>query len=99
MPETVFDIVTEDPQVQHVAAEGTPPGVRESGREEAQKAAAGVSQEAARHEGPLPDKRVTATQLDKEEEHIQGDQSIRDHRNSPARAVIITDGEHKLFLL
>jgi hypothetical protein len=76
-----------------------PPGVHEHGTEERQEITSGIGQEAGRHEGPLHNKRVTATQLYQEEEHIQGDQGIRDHRNGPARGIIITDWEHEIFLL
>jgi len=61
VPETVFHIIAEDPQVKHVAEEVNPPGVHEHGSEERQEITAGIGQEAARNEGLLLNKSVTAT--------------------------------------
>jgi hypothetical protein len=73
--------------------------VHEHGSEERQPITAGIGKEAARHESPLSNKRVTATQLYKEKQDIQSDQGIRDQRNSSTRGIIITDWEHKIYLL
>jgi hypothetical protein len=78
MPETVFHIVAEDPQVKHVAPEVNPPGVHEHGTEERQEITAGIGKEAPRHESPLSNKRVTTTQLYQEKQDVHSDQGIRD---------------------
>jgi hypothetical protein len=51
------------------------------------------------NESPFHNKSVTATQLYKEEQDVQRDQSICDQRYSSARAIIIADWEHKIYLL
>jgi hypothetical protein len=74
--------------------------MHEHGGEERQKITGGIGKESARNESPLHNKRVTATQLDKEKQPVQSDQYIRDQRKSSASAIIITDGEeHKIYLL
>jgi hypothetical protein len=60
MPETVFYIVAEYPQVEHVAAQMKPAGVHEHGREEGQGISDGVSHKAGRHKSPFLDESVTA---------------------------------------
>jgi hypothetical protein len=100
MPETVFHIITEDPQVKHVAQEVNPASVHEHGGEDRQEITTGVGKEAVRNEGPLHNKSVTATQLYKEKQDVQSDQGIRDQRHSSASGIIITDWEeHKIYLL
>jgi hypothetical protein len=59
----------------------------------------GIGKEAARNESPLPNKSVTATQLYKEKQDVESDQGIRDQRNGSARGIIITDWDHKIYLL
>ena len=44
MPETVFYIVAEYPQVKHVASEVNSPGVHEHGAEERQEITSGIGQ-------------------------------------------------------
>jgi hypothetical protein len=73
--------------------------MHEHGSEERQKIAEGIGKEAARNESPPFNKGVTATQLYKEKQDVQSDQGIRDQRNSSAAAIIITDWEHKIYLL
>jgi hypothetical protein len=99
VPETVFHIVTEDPQVQHVASQVKPPGMHEHGREDRQTIAEGIRKEAAGNEGPRLNKSVTAALLDKEEQDVQSDQGIRDQRNSSASGIVIADWEHGIDLL
>jgi hypothetical protein len=70
VPETVFHIVTEDPQVKHVTSQVNPPGMHEHGSEERQKIAEGIGNEAARDESPLPNEGVTAAQLYKEKQDV-----------------------------
>jgi hypothetical protein len=73
--------------------------MHEHGSEERQKITEGIGKEAARNESPLPNKSVTATQLYKEKQDVQSDQGIRDQWNSSARGIIITDWEHRTYLL
>src|SRR5580765_5906560 len=73
--------------------------MHEHGREERRKITEGVGKEAARNEGPLPNKSITAALLYKEKQDVQSDQGIRDQRNSSARGIIITDWEHETYLL
>jgi hypothetical protein len=73
--------------------------MHEHGSEERQKITEGIAKEAARNESPLSNKSVTATQFHIEKQDVQGDQGIRDQRNSSARGIIITDWEHKIYLL
>jgi len=65
MPETIFHIVAEDPQVQHVASQVKPPGMHEHGSEERRKITSGIGKEAAWDEGIPSNKSVTATLLQK----------------------------------
>jgi hypothetical protein len=96
VPKTVFHIVAKDPQVKHVASQVKPPGMHEHGGKERQKISNGIGQEAAGDEGPLYHKSITATKLYDEKQDVQGDQGIRDQRKCPARAIVITDGEHRI---
>jgi hypothetical protein len=73
--------------------------MHEHGSEEGQKITGGIGKETARNERPFPNKSVTATQLYKEKQDVQSDQGIRDERNSSTRGIIITDWEHKIYLL
>jgi hypothetical protein len=73
--------------------------MHEHGSEERQKITEGIGKEAARNESPFPNKSLAATQLYKEKQDVQSDQGIRDQRNSSARGIIITDWEHKIYLL
>src|SRR6476620_9433533 len=73
--------------------------MHEHGSEERRKVSSGIGHEAPGNEGPLPDKRVTATELYKEEQDVQSHQGIRDQRNSSARAIVVTDWEHESCLL
>jgi hypothetical protein len=73
--------------------------MHEHGSEERQKITEGIANEAARNESPLSNKSVTATQFHIEKQDVQGDQGIRDQRNCSARGIIITDREHKIYLL
>jgi hypothetical protein len=73
--------------------------MHEHGSEKRQKITEGIGKEAAGNESPLPNKNVTATLLYKEKQDVQSDQGIRDQRNSSARGIIITDWEHKIYLL
>jgi hypothetical protein len=68
--ETVFYIVTEDPQVKHVASQVKPSGVHEHGREDGQKISAGIGKEATGNKGPRLNKSVTASQLYKEKQDV-----------------------------
>ena len=63
------------------------------------KSPKGLARKRLRNESPLPNKSVTATQLYKEKQDVQSDQGIRDQRNSSASGIIITDWEHKIYLL
>jgi hypothetical protein len=73
--------------------------MHEHGSEERRKISQGIGQEAPGNESPLPNKSVTATQLDKEKQDVQSDQGIRDQRKSSARTIVITDWEHRIYLL
>src|SRR5450830_50792 len=95
----VFHIVTEDPQVKHVASEVNPSGVHEHGSEDGQETGAGIGKEAAGDKSPFHNESVTATQFYQEEQNVQSDQGISNKRNSSARGIIITDWQHKTHLL
>jgi hypothetical protein len=72
--------------------------MHEHGSEERKKITGGIGKEALGNESPFHNKSVTATQLYKEKQNIQSDQGICDQRKSSSSAIIITDGEHKIFL-
>jgi hypothetical protein len=55
--------------------------------------------ETARNENPAPYKGVAAAHLDEEKQDVQRDQRKGDQRDGPARAVVITDWKHEIYLL
>jgi hypothetical protein len=65
--------------------------MHEHGSEKRQKITEGIGKEAAGNESPLPNKSVTATQLDKEKQDVQSNEGIRDQRKSSASGIVITD--------
>ena len=95
VPEPVLDVVAEDPEVEHVAAEVHPAGVHEHRREDRRHICGGVSQEPGWHERPLPDERIAAAELDDEEQHVKGDQGVGDDRETPFAAVVVANGQHR----
>jgi hypothetical protein len=76
-----------------------PSGVHEHGGEERQEITDGVGEEAAGDKSPLHDKRITSGQFKEEEQNVQGNQNISDHREGSPRTIIITDWEHGIYLL
>ena len=78
--EAVLDVVAEDPQVEHVAAQVQPAAVHEHGAEHRGDVAGGIGGEAGRNEGPLLDERVAVVELEQEDEGVDGDQGIGDVR-------------------
>jgi hypothetical protein len=99
VPEPVFHIVTEDPQIEHVATQVKPPDVHEHGSDECQGLPEGVGKEAARDESPLLNEGVTPSQFYNEEQDVQSDQGIRDQGNGSARGIIIANWQHEIHLL
>ena len=70
MPEAVLDVVAEDPQVEHVAAEVQPAAVHEHGGENGRDVGSRIVREASGHERPLLDEPVAVLQLQEEDEHV-----------------------------
>src|SRR6185436_7241287 len=68
VPEAVFHVVAENPQVKHVATQMKPAGMHEHGTEESRNVRERIGHEAPRHEGPLHDEGLAAVQLDEEEQ-------------------------------
>jgi hypothetical protein len=60
------------------------------------KSAAGFATKRLGTKDHFHNERFAATQLYKEEQNIQSDQSIGDQRNSSARRIVITNWEHKV---
>jgi hypothetical protein len=73
--------------------------MHEHGREKRRKIADGIGKKAAGDESPLHNKGVTAAQFNKEEQDVHNDQGIGNQRNSSTSTIIITDWEHKIYLL
>src|SRR5262249_28888539 len=88
---SVLNVVTKDPQVEHVATQMQPPAVHEHGRKQRRELAGGIGQEAARHKRPLVYERVAAAELDEKEQHIQQDERIGDDWNGSLASVVITE--------
>ena len=76
-PELVLDVVAEDPQIEHVAAEMQPAAVHEHGGEDGGHVAGWVLAEPGRNERPLANEGIAAVQLDEEEENVERDQRDR----------------------
>src|SRR3990170_2081194 len=94
MPETVLDIVAENPQEEHVAEEMEPAAMHEHCSEDRHPVETGAGRKARRDERPRFDELVARAELDQEHEHVEGDESESDERNDAAQAIVVADGEH-----
>ena len=98
MAEAIFDVVAEDPQIQHVPAEVDPPRVHEHGGEQRGKTGGRVGQEPTRNEGPLLHEGVAACELNQEEQNVHGDQRVSDEGKGSSTAVVVADGNIESLL-
>ena len=94
VPEAVLDVVAEDPQVQHVAAEVQPAAVHEHGGENGRDVGPRMVREAPRHEGPFVDELVAVLQLQEEDQHVDGNEDVGDVRRRAPQGVVIADRKH-----
>ncbi len=94
MPEAVFDIVAEDPQVQHVAAEVQPTAMHEHGAENGCDVGSRIFREASGHECPFLDEPVAVLQLEQEDEHVDDDEDEGDVRRRAPHGIVVAERKH-----
>src|SRR5688572_28619652 len=99
MSQTVFNIISKDPQVEHVSQEVNPPRVHKHGCEKCREIPNRVRQKTGGHESPALNKGISATEFQKENQHIHHDQSVGDYWSDSSAGIIITNRHHKIFLL
>src|SRR5262245_57111105 len=93
--ETILDIVTKDPKVEHVSTQMYPSGVHEHGGKQRWEIRGRIGEKPGRNERPLFNERVATAELDEEEQDVQRDQRIRDYREGSLAAVVVTDWKHE----
>jgi hypothetical protein len=94
MAKLVFDIVAEDPKIQHVAEQVEPASMHEHGAQHSRRFAGGIGAEPARNKGPLFDERLAAVQLDEEDQDVENNQYIGDNGDCSAPTVIVANRKH-----
>src|SRR5207237_6664574 len=106
VPEGVLDVVAEDPEVEHVAAEVQPAGVQEHRGQQGDvdgqpdlRVGVDAAGDLARHRAPLHDEALELLfgqgHLVQESRHVDGDHRIVAVGKAPALSGVVTDGEHR----
>ncbi len=96
MPEPVFHIIPEDPQVQHIPPDMDPPGMHKHRGEDGEEIPARICEEAGGNKRPHLNKCIASGEFYKKKEHIERNQGIRNVRDKPSSAVVIPDRKHKV---
>ena len=94
VPEAVLDVVAEDPQVEHVAAEVQPAAVHEHGAENGRDVGSRIVREAPGHECPFLDEPVAVLQLEQEDEHVDDDEDEGDVRRRAPHGIVVAERKH-----
>src|SRR5271165_912088 len=76
VPEIVFDIIAEAPEIGHVADQVQPAAMQEHGGEKGRKIRYRIGEKFARGKRPFLHKAVALVQLEKESRHIRDDEKI-----------------------
>ena len=98
MPELILDVVTEDPEKEHVAADVEDVAVEEHVGNERMGSERAIVQQSRRHQPPSADEglRIDRRQpLQHKDRNASPDQRIVDNRPAAAAEVLIANREHR----
>src|SRR5215475_10873485 len=94
MAEIVLDIVTEGPEISHVADKVQPAGVQEHGGQKRREMRAWVLEKLARRERPMFNERIALGTLGEKHRYIGKDEEISDERCGVMLALVSSDREY-----
>jgi hypothetical protein len=95
MAETVFNVVSENPQKEHVAKEVEPTAVHEHCSEDRYRLPHGVRGKSCGDKRPFLDELIATTEFHQKHQNIQRDENVCDDRKRATLGIVVTNWKHR----